>query len=660
MSTLARSQSNVIPKISSIHPPKYVLRCFQKNLDLVLCLLARLEFRPRVALMLLRLIAVTRNPTKGEISSRSRVGLAQGLYLKGKDKLNEVSRLLKETREAQMQTGVLIIEILPGEKKSKEAKATSPAFLNHLLWLLPEVVEVFKDDPRWSDRDQFWQVMDDQVTWLIERLPVASPLPEKEKNPLSDSEYASQWEEALQRTVSRQIEKLASRCGYAATDFYLGKFFRNMVTTREGIRKMAKAERLERERADDPDFDPENDVFSETPINGQIPIDPASNSFAIKGQNSGFSKSSDFESKSFSEPEILSEIPPDECFAELSGTLNGQNPHRLNHREEKRGERETLKEEVEFREGREPELALCDSAWEETDPGDDALDTLEAFAKVGASDPLEILSLDDVTRKFKSWTPLPGEAEEKFPEWIEATIKQERSFIPRMMGAGEERFRPLIQIDDCRIEHVRRLDDLGFVEIETSPGNWQVWLALPEGTSETERDEIWDGILRALNPTNDPKGPNKGSAGSVRWPGSKNFKPDRGGCDVILSKIRLRRRTSRTELQSRGLFVPPPEPQKPVRSRANAKESGSRELRLPDYEREFERFGGDDRSKADQGWSVICAGMNPGIEVEQLADALLEVSDKARERRDSGDKGERDYARLTARKAIRYARRELN
>lgn len=300
------------------------------------------------------------------------------------------------------------------------------------------------------------------------------------------------------------------------------------------------------------------------------------------------------------------------------------------------------------------------------DPEAEALEALEAFASVGAADPLEVTTLNDSSKEVRSWRPRPGATREKLGGWIEEATETEDSFIHRMMGTGEGRFRPLIQIDDCDRTALEKLDGLGFAEVETSPGNWQVWIALPEGTSEAERDYIWDGIIRALNPEGRPDGPNKGGAGSMRWPGSKNFKPERDRWPIINRRIRLGRRSSLEELKRRGLFVAPPPPQTRVTPAAGASVGRCGELRLPvlPYERTLAYFedeaGSPDRSRADSAWTGTVVRLNPGVSEEALAEALLTVSEKAREARMRGDSGERDYARRTARRAITYARRGLN
>ncbi len=78
----------------------------------------------------------------------------------------------------------------------------------------------------------------------------------------------------------------------------------------------------------------------------------------------------------------------------------------------------------------------------------------------------------------------------------------------------------LIQVDDCSPDVLARLAPYSFLTVETSPGNFQAWLALPKGVTEGERISVRERLLRQLKDTS----ANGGAFNSVRLPGCLNAK----------------------------------------------------------------------------------------------------------------------------------------
>ena len=98
---------------------------------------------------------------------------------------------------------------------------------------------------------------------------------------------------------------------------------------------------------------------------------------------------------------------------------------------------------------------------------------LDAFASVGATcfdvtwtnskgaprKYEESVSLEDLTRRL--------------PALLDAAISQQHNLIVRPRGPG----RTFIQLDDLKIDQITRVAPAVFLALETSPGNFQAWVA---------------------------------------------------------------------------------------------------------------------------------------------------------------------------------------
>jgi hypothetical protein len=218
------------------------------------------------------------------------------------------------------------------------------------------------------------------------------------------------------------------------------------------------------------------------------------------------------------------------------------------------------------------------------------------------------------------------------PELVERTEQGAESLIIRPRGGA------LIQLDDCSLELAERLEPFVFMTFETSPDNYQAWIALPEETSEAELKAVRSRLLTVLDET----GANGGAYGAMRWPGSINRKPSRNGFRVRLHRVWLSAYCTVAELEAAGLLAPvAPVPQPPP-----AKPKGFR-LRLggnqvfPSYDRCLAEKDGD-RSKADAAFLKLCSLR--GFSMVEAVAELERVSERAREER---QRGRRDYANRT-------------
>jgi hypothetical protein len=264
----------------------------------------------------------------------------------------------------------------------------------------------------------------------------------------------------------------------------------------------------------------------------------------------------------------------------------------------------------------------------------EALRLLDTFASVGAS-------RFDITH-----TNLAGEKRGFRPA---QTLEQARTSMPFLVTSAARRqnnviIRPhasaaatLIQLDDLDTDAVQRVRDVSSLILETSPGNHQAWLAVPDADPDFAR-RLRKGC-----------GADASASGATRVAGTANFK-EKYAPDFPIVRIERAepgRITTQEQLNALGL-VAAAEPEK-TRARPFAlRVSGERRRRWPNYQTCLEgapaNHGGTgpDVSRADFTWCMTA--LDWGWSVEETAGRLMEESRKAQEN------GER-YALTTARNA---------
>ena len=192
-----------------------------------------------------------------------------------------------------------------------------------------------------------------------------------------------------------------------------------------------------------------------------------------------------------------------------------------------------------------------------------------------------------------------------------------------------------IQLDDLAAEKLPALSAAMFLIIQTSPGNHQVWLALPGAHDQEFARRVRRGVGADLT-----------ASGATKIAGSLNFK-DKYAPNyprVTIREAQPGRITSPDELERMGL-VAPLEIFKPL-SPARSFSSGTH--KWPSYTKCLvgaprNRDGsGPDRSRADYWFCYLAIQWGHGE--AETADRLMEESAKAR------DKG-KSYAVQTARQA---------
>ena len=195
----------------------------------------------------------------------------------------------------------------------------------------------------------------------------------------------------------------------------------------------------------------------------------------------------------------------------------------------------------------------------------------------------------------------------------------------------------LVQLDDLNATALERVEAIAFLILNTSPGNFQAWVAVDNPSSTTDAD-----FARRLRKG---AGADPTASGATRVAGTMNFKAkyDPEFPIVAITAAEPGRIATRGDLEARGL-VAPPEPVKAAPQRSE----GGRAGKWPSYQYCVDRAPkshGDDKpdiSRADFTWCITA--IDWGHSPEDTASRLMIESTKAQEN------GER-YALDTARNA---------
>ena len=228
------------------------------------------------------------------------------------------------------------------------------------------------------------------------------------------------------------------------------------------------------------------------------------------------------------------------------------------------------------------------------------------------------------------------------PTMLSNATKNERNLIVRPLSPRAV----FIQLDDLSREGLERVKPAAFLELETSPGNYQAWVAIPTGQADKD-------FARRLRKG---AGADDTASGATRVAGSLNFKdkyaPDFPTVQIAHSAPGLMASTG--QLESMGLVAEPETPTPPIFRLSRTERIRSN--KWPSYQRcvndaplNHDKTG-PDISRADFTWCMTAISWGHGIEA--TAAQLMEESTKASEN------GER-YAILTAQNAAAaVARRE--
>jgi RepB DNA-primase from phage plasmid len=260
---------------------------------------------------------------------------------------------------------------------------------------------------------------------------------------------------------------------------------------------------------------------------------------------------------------------------------------------------------------------------------------LDSFASVGATH-FDLTRTTRVGQK-KSFRPNVSLAElaSILPAMLDHSAARQRNVIVRPHGEGVT----FIQLDDLNAEKLARVAPAVFLELETSPGNYQAWVAMRESEGNDFARRLRKGA--GADPT---------ASGATRVAGSLNFK-DKYAPNfprVAIRQANLGRVTDASELKRLGLVAAPEIVAEPPRmSPARSRPSGGNR-KWPSYARCLDgaplnsEETGPDTSRADFVWCMTA--ITWGWTTQQTAERLMEESAKAQA---SG----RAYAELTTRNA---------
>jgi hypothetical protein len=281
-----------------------------------------------------------------------------------------------------------------------------------------------------------------------------------------------------------------------------------------------------------------------------------------------------------------------------------------------------------------------------SNPTDEATRAVEVFESVGCK---------MFKAVFVGIYPIAGEAEKlgsepkqngasitgaeiklRLAEYIKRNQEQNHNVALRAWGA-------IIQVDDCTAQIMERLKPFAFLITETSPGNYQVWLALPktfigaDGKINEEGKAIRKRLLKKFEERGEFA--NGGAYGSTRLPGTLNIKEKYQGSfpQIHVVYVAMGRITTPEELEQAGLLADAPA--SPVLTLVESSRYRNSNLPTgwPDYQYYVSRApakedGQPNLNSADESFVVRCLAL--GHPRYSVGAKLRTLRDKAANRAD--------------------------
>jgi hypothetical protein len=283
-----------------------------------------------------------------------------------------------------------------------------------------------------------------------------------------------------------------------------------------------------------------------------------------------------------------------------------------------------------------PMSSICEdkmppSEKRETRAGGAALEMLDVFASVGAQC-FDITFTDAAGEKvgFRGNRTLE-QLRLTMPEILQKSDERQHNVIVRPRATGVT----LIQLDDLGEDMTARLRPASFLVLRTSPGNYQVWVAVADSDADFAR-RLRRGA--GADPT---------ASGATRISGSLNVKEKYAPAFPVVETVHtsLGLVVTRAELQALGM-VAPPEKTAPAVIPLSRRRPDARGW--PSYQRCVENApparSGDrpDISRADYTFCLLA--IDWGWSVEETTARLMQESGKAQENGEA-------YAQRTAQSA---------
>jgi hypothetical protein len=270
---------------------------------------------------------------------------------------------------------------------------------------------------------------------------------------------------------------------------------------------------------------------------------------------------------------------------------------------------------------------------------------LEAFKSVGTESFFSMYKCEATGKLISEFTKSAERFENELHTYFIKSECEKVSFCVR------PEIDHVIQLDDLTEADVNLFKPFSFLSVETSPGNYQSWIAL-DAASAARRYEIRQQLLCKLAGLG---GVDKSASGSLRFPGFRNFKnkhKDAGFPRVKVTAVALGNRVSESTLAAADLLLPPPVLHPPVYEGSSKFNRSSKSPTVfPSWERactSLKLDGGADQSVADFRWCMIA--FDWGWSEHAVMAELRRVSPKAA-------KAPRGYVERTVRRAAQRVNR---
>lgn len=260
-------------------------------------------------------------------------------------------------------------------------------------------------------------------------------------------------------------------------------------------------------------------------------------------------------------------------------------------------------------------------------PAGKALAMLSAFASVGArAFNLTLTDIEGEKIVYRPNTPLE-QLRRTIPRILQDAEKSRHNVIIRPRSSTAT----LIQLDDLDFARAERLAPHSVIVFQTSPANYQAWVAVEPGAPPDFRRRMIKRI----------GSPDKNASGSTRIAGSVNFKPGYAPNfpRVEITHTNAGNMTSMNALDRAGFVAAPEEleerrPPRPALSSRSERYARSGWKTWPSYEMCLNgapkgTSGRPKRSSADFTWCRTA--IEWGWSVAATAGHLMEISTKAKE-----------------------------
>ena len=258
---------------------------------------------------------------------------------------------------------------------------------------------------------------------------------------------------------------------------------------------------------------------------------------------------------------------------------------------------------------------------------------IDTFASVGATHfDLTHTSVDGEKRGFRP-TQSTSQIKNSLPKLFPGAAERHNNIIVRPVSEKVH----FVQLDDLDADALKRVGEVSFLTLTTSPGNHQAWIAVSD---IKDAEEAKDFSRRLRKGT----GADKSASGATRVAGTVNYKrkyePDFP--TVRIEDAHPGRVVTKAQLEGRGLVATPD-----LDVIASAEPSKTRQIGPSQYRHRTNkawpsyavslagappnRAGtGPDRSMADFTWCMTA--IDWGWNIEETARKLPEVSERARQR----------------------------